>query len=224
MAANTLRLASEDFAVEACEIRGYLGFRNERWHCRWCIDVEAQSRTLTPDEVDGDDPEDYTIEIQPSLSADSMPIQISRWKDLDGVRVESGEHGDVPLLDPSDDSPSYSLRSITSYERCSHNVITFEHLGGTEFRVHWVGQAYLHGLDGARFELNARAKLTGVSLSREVEDASDVDDEEIRRIFQSVFPSGDFEPHPSKIRRIDEDGEVTINFEAKYTPRLVDEP
>ena len=223
--ANTLRLGREDFAVEECTIWGYLGFRDEQWYCRWCIDVEAQSRTFPPDEdeVDGDD-EDYAVEVQPSLSANFLPIQVSRWKDLDGARVESGEHGDVSLLDPNDDSASYYLRTITSYERCSHNVITFEHLGGAEFRVHWVGQAYLHGLDGDRFELNARATLTGVSLSSEVENESEVDDEEIRRVFETVFPSGDLEPHPAKIRRIDEDGEVTISFQAKYTPRLVDEP
>ena len=42
---------------------------------------------------------------------------------------------------------------------------------------------------------------------------------EISRIFDKVFPHGDFTQHPAEIRRIEEDGELFIDFRARFTPK-----
>src|SRR6056297_1716657 len=69
---NTLKICGESFAVEECTLWGYLGHRDGRWYCRWCIDADAETRTF----VVNDDGDTYTNELQPSVSANSIPIEV----------------------------------------------------------------------------------------------------------------------------------------------------
>lgn len=213
---GTLKLGNESFVVEECRISGYLGLRDDKWYCRWCINAKAESRTFTESE-DGDS---YEFEAQPSLSANTIPVEVTAWRDLDGQAFKTGKHGAPNFYDNNDPSADYTLRTISSFELCHNNSVNLEYVDGTRFSVIWTGESYFHGVsDSNQFTLNAIATLTSVSLSSEVDDESEVDDTEIARIFSTVFPHDDFQQHPAKIRRIDEDNFVTIDFNAKFTPK-----
>ncbi len=211
---NTLTLGNEAFAVDTCEIWGYLGKRDGKWYCRWCIDADAVERTFTDSDEDGP----YTFEMQPTLSGNSLPINVSRWRELDGVEFKTGAHGDVDYYDNKDHSAIYTLRSMTSYEECSNNTVAIRHVDGDQFRVVWTGNAFVHGVGGNTFSLDAIATLTKISLSAEIDDVSEVDDDAIRRIFESVFPHGDFTQHPAVIDKFEEDGVLYMSFDADFTP------
>jgi hypothetical protein len=98
-------------------------------------------------------------------------------------------------------------------------TIKLKYEADKQFRIHWTGESYLHGVEGHGFALDALATLTSVSLSSDVETESDVDDAEIVRIFATVFANGDFDQQPAAIERIDEDGLVKISFKAEFTPK-----
>lgn len=213
---NTLTLGNETFTVDHCVIWGYLGNRGGKWYCRWCIDADAVERTFT--EADEDDP--YTFEMQPALSGNSLAINVPRWRELDGVVVETGADEDVEYFDNNQHSAIYTLRSMTSYEKCSNNQIKIQYLDGNKFRVAWTGNAFVHGTGGDRFSLDAVATLTKISLSSEIDDESKVDDDAIRQIFETVFPHGDFKQHPAVIHKSEEDGVLNIRFEANFTPKI----
>lgn len=212
---GTLKLGSEAFAVVDCVIWGYLDRIGDKWYCRWCIDADAEAREFTKNE----DGELYNYEVQPSLSANTIPIAVTAWRDLDGQSFKTGEHGEANFFDNGDHSAMYTMRTMSSYELCSNNSIALKHESGKQFHVRWTGQSYLHGVDADRFELDALATLTSVSVSSEVEAESDVSDVEIGRIFASVFPNGDFDQQPAKIDRTEEDGQVTIRFKVEFTPK-----
>ena len=212
---GTLKLGDEKFAVGECILWGYLGLVGDRWYCRWCIEADGESRAFT----DKDGGEWYEYEVQPSLSANTIPIAVTAWRELDGQTFKTGEHGEAKLFENEDHSAFYTLRTMASYELCSNNAVSLKHLSGTQFRIHWTGESFLHGIDGDKFELDAVATLRSVSLSSEVDAESDVDNDEIGRIFATVFPQGDFEQQPAKIERIDEDDLVTISFTAEFIPK-----
>lgn len=212
---GTIKLGEEKFALKECIIWGYLGQRDGKWYCRWCIDAEGGNRRFTAD----DDSESYEYEVHPSLSANTVPIEVASWRELDGKAFTTGEHGEANFFDTDAHSATYTLRTMTSHELCSNNFVKLQHEADKQFRVHWTGESYLHGVDGSRFELDAVASLTSVSVSSEVETVSDVNDGEIGRTFAAVFPKGDFDQQPAKIDRIDEDGLVTLTFKAEFTPK-----
>ena len=209
---NTIRLGDELFPVESCTIWGYLGKKDDVWYCRWCFDAEAQTRTFR-----SDDDEPYDYEVTPRLSANTVPIAVERWHDLDGVSFTTGEHGDVDFYRGHD--TFYTIQTMSSYETCSHNRVTINHIKGNEFRLRWRGETYVHGVDTDEFELDAIAVFKDVTLSSEVDSESDVDDDEIGRIFREVFRHGDFIQHPAEIRSFTEDGERYIDFTASFTPK-----
>ncbi len=108
---------------------------------------------------------------------------------------------------------------MTSYEDGSDNVVSFQHVGGARVRVHWSGKAFVHGIGGESFDLDAVATLTKVSLSAQIGDESEVDDDASRQIFETVFPNGDFEQHPAaEVDKFEEDGVVYLSFDANFTP------
>lgn len=214
---NTIELGGESFAIKKCSIWGYLGKRDGGWYCRWCIDAEAQTRTFLVTE----DGETYTNELQPSVSANSMSLDVADWPELDGKIVKTtGDHEDVAFFDNSDQRATFTIRTMTSHELCSNNVISLRHLDGNRFHLRWSADAYIHGLEGDKFVLDCTAEFTGVSLQSEVSNESEVNDEAIRKIFDSVFPNGSFSQQPAKIRRIEEDGILMIDFESKFIPDL----
>lgn len=213
---GTLQLGNQTFTVTACTIWGYLGLRDGKWYCRWCIDADAETRTFTAT----DDGESYGFEAQPSLSANTVPIEVAAWRDLDGTTFTTGEHGEAKFFDNKDHSAHYTLRTLSSFELCDSNRVELQHQTSTQFRVNWTGESFFHGVsDDCRFTLDAVATLKFVSLSSEVDNESDVDDAKIAGIFAEVFPSGDFEQHPAKVDRLDEDGLVTVDFRAEFTPK-----
>lgn len=214
---NTLTLGNEVFTVENCAIWGYLGKRDGKWYCRWCIDADAAERTFIEAEADDDDP--YTFEMQPTLSGNSLPINVPRWRELDGVAFKTGANEEFEYLDNKGHKAIYTLRSMTSYEECSNNVVKLRYLDGDKFRVVWTGNAFVHGTGGDSFSLDAIATLTKVSLSAEIDDESKVDEDAIRRIFESVFPHGDFTQHPAVIHKFEEEGVLNIRFDADFTPK-----
>lgn len=217
---NVLKICGESFAIEECTLWGYLGKRDGRWYCRWCIDADAETRIF----VVTDYGDTYTNELQPSVSANSIPVEVDDWPQLDGQTVQtSGEHEDVDFYSGSDHRATYTIRTMASYEMCSNNRIEIRQLKDAQFHIRWTADAYIHGIECDGFSLDAVATLTGVSLHSEVSDASEVDDDAIRKIFDSVFSNGSFTQIPAKIRRIDEDDVHIIDFEAKFTPALTDD-
>ncbi len=219
---NTLVMCGESFAIEECRIWGYLGERDGRSYCRWCIDADADAESRTF--LINDDGDTYTNELQPSVSANSIPIEVADWPELDGQIVQtSGEHEEVDFYDNADHRAIYTIRTMASYEMCSNNRIEIRHIDNADFHIRWTADAYIHGIECDGFTLDAVATLTGVSLHSEVADESEVDDVAIREIFDFAFPNGTFTQVPAKIRRIDEDDVHIIDFEAKFTPRLADD-
>lgn len=213
---NTLTLGKEIFTVDNCTIWGYLGNRDGKWYCRWCIDADAAKRTFT----EADEDEQYTFEMQPTLSGNSLPINVPRWRELDGVEVRTGADEDVEYFDNQNHSAIYTLRSMTSYEKCFNNLIKFHYLGGNKFRVFWTGNSFVHGIGGDSFSLDAIATLTKISLSSQIDDESKVDDVAIRQIFETVFPNEDLVQHHAVIRKYVEDGVLNIRFDADFLPKI----
>jgi hypothetical protein len=217
---NTLKLGEESFDVARCRIWGYLGKRADQWYCRWCIAVDCKERTYTWSDDDGDE---YSDTLCPEMEGNTLPISVDHWRHLDGVVVESGPDVDFEYLDPNDQRAIYSVY-VYSHNPCSNNVIRISHTNGAEFRVSWKGTAHLFGANDDPFELDADANFTDISLSGEVEKKEDVSDQDFARIFAKVFSPEDFTQHPATVRRIEEDGEVYIDFNAKFTPRTTAEP
>ncbi|MEO1529477.1 MAG: hypothetical protein AAFX06_28985 [Planctomycetota bacterium] len=210
---NTIKLGDQAFPVVSCFIWGYIGRKDNAWYCRWGFDAEGESQARRCDDEQGS----YDYELKPCLSANTVPISVSRWRDLDGVTFQTGEHGEVDFYRGHD--AFYTVQTMSPHETCSNNRISISHVRDTKFRLRWSGEAYLHGVEADKFHLDAIAEFSGVTFTSEVESESDVNDDEIGRIFREVFPHDDFVQHPATIRKISEDGLRYMDFTARFTPR-----
>lgn len=218
---NYLRLSGRYFPVKDCEIWGYLGLKDDQWYCRWCIDVEcAEQKLQFKDEFDGSID---TLTLAPTLMANTMPITVDHWHQLEGIKVESGPNVEFEYLNPNDQRPIYSLYVISSHEKCTNNVIRLTNRQGTKFDVHWTGTGYSFHRDDDAFELKATAEFTHISFSSEVDREEVINENEIAALFSKVFSKSDFIQHPVKIDRIDEDEDpekVKILFRTRFTPKI----
>lgn len=203
-----LNLGVESFAVKECILWGYLSYRNEVWHCCWCVDVESSSRSFVA--------EGESIRIEPSLSANSIGISVRKWRDLDGLKWSSGSIGQQST---DDSGPAeFTIRTITSYENCSNNEIELQRVSDLEFRIRWIGNAYLHGIDADSFELDAACRLTTVRLSGEIRSKEEVNEIEAGEIFASVFPTGDFVQQPPEVQRWNDDEGEQQSYSIEFMP------
>ena len=214
---GTLTLAYESFQVTECKIWGYLGKRGGDWYCRWCIYVDCAEKTKTVIE-DGDS---YTSHLKPTMEGNTLPINIKHWHDLDGVQINTGPDVDFEYLDPNDLRPVYSLY-VHEHNKCSNNVISILGRQGNQFRVRWSGTAYSLGTNypaDEPFALDAAATFTGISLSSEVDNESEIDSKAIAGIFEKVYSLNDFAQQPIDVQRYQEDGQLHISFTAQFTPK-----
>ena len=212
-----LRIADQYFAVDRCEIWGYLGRNGEQWYCRWCISAQCAERRVQNTDSDGDS---YTETLAPSLDANTLPVVVGHWHELEGVRIESGPNVEFEYLNPKDQRPIYSLY-VLSHEKCIDNVIHLSNRRGAKFDVNWTGAAVSTGFNEDSFELKATGAFTHIWFSGEadVESENEIRDDEIAAIFSKVLPHSDFIQHPVRIDRIDEDpDDVVVSFETRFTP------
>ena len=210
---NKLVLRDETFKVKECKIWGYVGRKNEAWYIRWCVYVACEEKIR----VWIDDGDEYSQILRPSMEANTLPIEVEHWHDLDGITVSSGPNVDFEYLDPNDSRPIYSIY-VYEHNKCSNNVISFSDRRGSHFRVRWSGTAYTFGPRDDQFELDATAKFTGISMGSEIDDEADVDAGQLLEIFSNAIAIDGFVQGPIRFDRFTEDGVTTVSFEAKFTP------
>jgi hypothetical protein len=194
MSAGQLIIGDRIFPVTSSELMGYLATVDDRWCCRWHLDINAEERTFSRKDEEAAD------RWEPYAYAHHLRLGVRSWRDLEGIVVTGNdEQGDG--LSVGRVETAFRL-FVYEHAPIANNRIEFTNRNGDQFDLTWTGKAAVYSGDyweGLPFRIESKVRFTRVAVVLN-SIAANTPEPDIAAIFAGVMNPAHFRQLPTRKR------------------------